>query len=140
VRGGAERADLAGGVLQLFIAQLRRHLVLLGQREESSETKRLFEECQRGIERTLPLCDREWDLLGEARPLIETRGLTLVGVAVSNLDGDGNVQPPLPFDDPWEDRLDIAVDAVRERFGSAALTRAASLGRDLNPSVPILPD
>ena len=61
-------------------------------------------------------------------------------MAVSNLDGDGNVQPPLPFDDPWEDRLDIAVDAVRERFGSAALTRAASLGRDLNPSVPILPD
>jgi len=79
-------------------------------------------------------------LLGEARPLIETRGLTLVGVAVSNLDGDGNVQPPLPFDDPWEDRLDIAVDAVRERFGAASLTRAASLGRDLNPSVPILPD
>ena len=79
-------------------------------------------------------------LLGEARPLIETRGLTLVGVAVSNLDGDGAVQLPLPFDDPWEDRLDLAVDAVRERFGSTALTRAASLGRDLNPSVPILPD
>ena len=79
-------------------------------------------------------------LLGEARPLIETRGLTLVGVAVSNLDGDGNVQLPLPFEDPCEDRLDLAVDAVRDRFGSTALTRAASLGRDLNPSVPILPD
>src|SRR4051812_19141108 len=68
-------------------------------------------------------------LLVEARPLIETRGLTLVGLAVSNLEGEGAVQPPLPFDDPYDDQLDIAVDAVRDRFGSAALTRAASLGR-----------
>jgi DNA polymerase-4 len=79
-------------------------------------------------------------LLAEARPLIETRGLTLVGLAVSNLEGEGAVQMPLPFDDPYDDQLDIAVDAVRDRFGSAALTRAASLGRDLGPSVPILPD
>jgi DNA polymerase-4 len=79
-------------------------------------------------------------LLAEARPLIETRGLTLVGLAVSNLDGDGSVQPPLPFDEPYEDRLDLAVDAVRDRFGSGSLTRATSLGRDLGPSVPLLPD
>ena len=78
-------------------------------------------------------------LLAEARPLIETRGLTLVGVAVSNLDSDANVQPSL-FDEVADDRLDIAMDAVRDRFGSTALTRAATLGRELNPSVPILPD
>ncbi|GAA0454451.1 DNA polymerase IV [Paractinoplanes deccanensis] len=79
------------------------------------------------------------DLLAEARPLIETRGLTLVGVAVSNLDGDGHVQPSL-FDDTADDGLDVAMDAVRDRFGSSSLTRAASLGHDLSPSVPILPD
>ena len=78
-------------------------------------------------------------LLAEARPLIETRGLTLVGVAVSNLDSDANVQPSL-FDEVADDRLDVAMDAVRDRFGSTALTRAATLGRDLHPSVPILPD
>ena len=78
-------------------------------------------------------------LLAEARPLIETRGLTLVGVAVSNLDSDANVQPSL-FDEVADDRLDVAMDAVRDRFGSTALTRAATLGRELNPSVPILPD
>src|SRR3954451_18502834 len=78
-------------------------------------------------------------LLAEARPLIETRGLTLVGVAVSNLDSDGNVQPSL-FDELTDDSLDVAMDAVRDRFGSKLLTRAATLGRDLNPSVPILPD
>ena len=33
-----------------------------------------------------------------------------------------------------------AMDAVRERFGTGSLTRAASLGRDLHQSVPLLPD
>ncbi|MET0426849.1 MAG: DNA polymerase IV [Actinoplanes sp.] len=79
------------------------------------------------------------ELLAEARPLIETRGLTLVGVAVSNLDGDGSEQLSL-FDAATDDRLDAATDAVRDRFGSSALGRAATLGRDLGPSSPVLPD
>lgn len=79
-------------------------------------------------------------LLHENRPLIAERGLTLVGVAVSNLDGDGAVQLELPFGAADDDRLDGALDAVRDRFGGRAVTRAASLGQDLNPSVPILPD
>ena len=79
-------------------------------------------------------------LLTEARPLIDQRGLTLVGVAVGNLDRDGAVQLELPFDVPVEDSLDTALDAVRDRFGSSSVTRAASLGRTLNPSVPMLPD
>ncbi len=73
-------------------------------------------------------------------PLAETRGLTLVGVALTNLD-DENVQPMLPFcgeDDG--DALDRALDAVRDRFGSKAVTRAALIGRELSPSVPLLPD
>ena len=79
-------------------------------------------------------------LLAEARPLIDQRGLTLVGVAVGNLDRDGAVQLELPFEMPVEDSLDSALDAVRDRFGSSSVTRAASLGRTLNPSVPLLPD
>ncbi len=88
---------------------------------------------------TRTLLETARTLLTEARPLIETRGLTLVGVAVSNLDSDGNIQPSL-FDEMADDRLDVAMDAVRDRFGSTALTRAATLGRTLHPSVPILPD
>ncbi|MEV4344661.1 DNA polymerase IV [Actinoplanes sp. NPDC049596] len=88
---------------------------------------------------TRTIADTARHLLTEARPLIDTRGLTLVGVAVSNLDGDGHVQPSL-FDDTDDDGLDLAMDAVRDRFGSASLTRAATLGRALGPSVPILPD
>ena len=90
---------------------------------------------------TRAILDTARTVLRENRSLIEERGLTLIGVAVSNLDGDGNVQLELPFETaPDTDRLDSALDAVRDRFGGKAVTRAASLGRDLNPSVPILSD
>jgi DNA polymerase-4 len=79
-------------------------------------------------------------LLAEARPLIAERGLTLVGIAVSNLDSDGYVQLELPFDGPDESPLDSALDAVRDRFGGKSVTRAVNLGQDLSPSVPILSD
>jgi len=78
-------------------------------------------------------------LLSEARPLIATHGLTLVGVAVSNLDSDGYVQLELPFQVD-ESPLDAALDAVRDRFGGSSVTRAVNLGQDLGPSVPILSD
>jgi DNA polymerase IV len=79
-------------------------------------------------------------LLDEARPLIAERGLTLVGVAVSNLDSDGYVQLELPFEAQDDDELDKTLDAVRDRFGGKAVTRAVNLGHDLSPSVPILSD
>ncbi|MEV1332979.1 DNA polymerase IV [Micromonospora costi] len=78
-------------------------------------------------------------LLRAALPEIGRRGVTLVGVAVGNLD-DAPVQLPLPFHrDPGAD-LDAAVDAVRDRFGAKALTRAVLLGRDTDPEMPRLPD
>jgi len=79
-------------------------------------------------------------LLSSAMPLIERRGLTLVGIAVANLEDDRAVQLGLPFDRQSGIDLDAAVDEVRERFGSAAVTRAVLLGRELRPSMPLLPD
>jgi DNA polymerase-4 len=79
-------------------------------------------------------------LLAAAMPMIERRGLTLVAVAVSNLTSDRIVQPPLPFDADSEGDLDVAVDAVRDRFGSSAITRGVLLGRDQGLSMPMLPD
>jgi DNA polymerase IV len=79
-------------------------------------------------------------LLTAAMPMIELQGLTLVGVAVANLDDDGATQLRLPFDRRSSDALDAALDEVRNRFGSAAITRAVLLGRDQRPSVPLLPD
>ena len=79
-------------------------------------------------------------LLAAARPTIDTQGLTLIGVALSNLDNDDAIQLALPFDSHQSDDLDSALDNVRDRFGSAAITRAVLLGRDNGPSVPLLPD
>jgi DNA polymerase-4 len=72
--------------------------------------------------------------------MIERQGLTLIGIAVTNLDNDSAVQLELPFDRQCGGALDAALDDVRERFGSTAVTRAVLLGRDQGLSVPMLPD
>jgi DNA polymerase IV len=76
-------------------------------------------------------------LLDAAMPTIRRRGLTLVGITVANLDGRHvGVQLELPLGRGWSAALDAAVDEVRERFGSDAITRAALLGRRrLSPSL-----
>ena len=79
-------------------------------------------------------------LLAAATPLIEQRGLTLVGVAVANLANDDELQLPLPFHPRDELLLDEAVDDVRDRYGSSAVTRALLLGRDAGYTMPMLPD
>ena len=79
-------------------------------------------------------------LLATAVPLIERRGITLVGIAVSNLDDGRAVQLALPFDGQSSDALDAAIDEVRERFGWTAITRAALLGRRPGVAMPLLPD
>jgi DNA polymerase-4 len=73
-------------------------------------------------------------------PMIERQGLTLVGVALANLDDDAAVQLALPLDRGSAGALDAVLDDVRERFGSAAITRAVLLGRDQGFAVPLLPD
>jgi DNA polymerase-4 len=77
-------------------------------------------------------------LLATASPLIERQGLTLVGVAVSNLDDHDAVQLTLPFD--RQSALDAALDEVRDRFGTTAVTRAVLLGRSQGLTMPLLPD
>jgi DNA polymerase-4 len=79
-------------------------------------------------------------LLDDAAPVIERRGLTLVGVTVGNLEPDLPRQLVLPFDRAAGEALDAALDEVRERFGSGALTRAILLGRRPGLTVPLLPD
>jgi len=78
--------------------------------------------------------------LSAATPEIERRGLTLVGVAVANLEDDGAVQLVLPLDRYSGSALDGALDEVRRRFGTTAVTRAVLLGREQGLSVPLLPD
>ena len=79
-------------------------------------------------------------LVAGAAPLIERQGITLVGVAVTNLDDECSIQLVLPFDRDVEGALDTALDEVRARFGSSAITRAVLLGRDQGLAMPLLPD
>lgn len=88
---------------------------------------------------TTPLLAAARALLRAAQPEIDSRGVTLIGVSVGNLD-DSPVQPELPFHRDPGAELDAAVDAVRDRFGSTALTRAVLLGREPGVEMPLLPD
>ncbi len=77
-------------------------------------------------------------LLAASMPLIERRGLTLIGVALANLADEGAIQLELPLDRARH--LDATLDRVRERFGAGALTRGVLVGRDPGLTVPMLPD
>jgi len=77
-------------------------------------------------------------LLAASMPTIERRGLTLVGVALANLADQRAAQLVLPFERSI--RLDAALDQVRDRFGSTAVTRGVLVGRDPGLVVPLLPD
>ncbi len=87
-------------------------------------------------------------LLADAGPLVERQGITLIGVTVSGIEGDGGggqlelaldgrpaaadaVRPAL--DTALGGRgpaLDAVLDDVRERFGAGAVKRAALLSTD----------
>jgi DNA polymerase-4 len=77
-------------------------------------------------------------LLRMSMPTIAQRGLTLIGIALTNLSDQGPVQLALPFDHARQ--LDETLDGIRDRFGSGAITRGTLVGRDPGPWVPLLPD
>lgn len=91
-------------------------------------------------DRTAILLTVAQTLLAAAQPEIATRGITLIGVSLSQLDRAERVQPELPIDWGDEQRLDSVLDTLRDRFGAASVSRAAQLGRDPGWSSPILPE
>jgi DNA polymerase-4 len=105
-----------------------------------------FSRCTRS--HTLPQATAETEsilatarvLLTTAVPAIERNGLTLVGIAIGNLDDDSAVQLTLPFEPHGGGALDAALDEIRDRVGPEAITRAVLLGRDQGLMVPLLPD
>ncbi|HEV8559380.1 MAG TPA: DNA polymerase IV [Actinophytocola sp.] len=79
-------------------------------------------------------------LLTATMPLITDNGITLIGIAVTNLDNSGALQLMLPFDEHLNPELDAVLDRVQTRFGKTSITRAVLLGRDPGMEMPILPD
>jgi DNA polymerase-4 len=91
-------------------------------------------------DRTAVLLAVAQGLLAGALPEIAERGITLIGVSLTQLRRADDLQPELPID--WGEgvRLDTVLDAVREKFGAASVARAAQLGRDPGWSTPLLPE
>jgi DNA polymerase IV len=79
-------------------------------------------------------------LLDEALPMLEQRGVTLVGISVANLDDALPRQLALALEGRTASELDEAIDSVRERFGSRAITRGVLVGRGEGIEMPLLPD
>jgi DNA polymerase-4 len=90
--------------------------------------------------RTQPILDTARDLFASATTLIEAQGLTLVGLSLTNLESEDRVQLAIPFDPLHDAALDAALDEVRDRFGTDAVTRAVLLGRSQGVVMPLLPD
>ncbi len=80
------------------------------------------------------------ELLATAMPMIQREGLTLLGITLSNLIDDSAIQLALPFDRRPISALDSALDDVRDRFGSDAITRAVLIDRERHVEMPLLPD
>ena len=68
-------------------------------------------------------------LLAAAMPMIERQGITLVGISLGNLGDDSAIQLALPLEDHRATALDVALDGLRDRYGSDVITRAVLLGR-----------
>jgi DNA polymerase-4 len=68
-------------------------------------------------------------LLAAARPLIERRGVTLLGITVANLSQEAQLE--LPLEPRFDPALDLAIDEVRKRFGNDAIRRGST-----RPSTP----
>ena len=79
-------------------------------------------------------------LLAAETATIARRGITLIGIAVANLETDRGVQLVLPFASAGGLALDTVVDEIRSRFGTGAITRAVLLGRNRGIEMPLLPD
>jgi DNA polymerase-4 len=81
--------------------------------------------------RTATLLATARELLDAAGPAIDERGITLVGVALTNL-ADANAGQLELGGDPAAS-LDRTLDDLRERFGKDAITRAVLLDHEEGP-------
>jgi DNA polymerase-4 len=87
------------------------------------------------------ILDTARGLLAIAAPLIHNGGCSLVGISLTNLgNADDPFQLELPFGARPLGRIDRAVDGVRAKFGTAAITRGVLLGKEQGMTVPMLPD
>lgn len=148
--GTAMTADEVDAVVINLVDRITRRLRTAGRTGRTVVLRLRFDDfgratrshtMPRATSATDPILEAARALVTSAAPIIAERGLTLIGFAVSNIDPGGAQQLELPFETCCDtSTLDGVVDLVRQRYGSAAVTRGVLLGRDAGPEVPLLPD
>jgi DNA polymerase-4 len=147
---GPRSAEHLAAVVTTLVERVTRRM-RAARRVGRTVTLRLrFDDFSRATRsRTLPrptahtaaILDTAHDLLAGAGPTIARRGLTLVAVAVGNLEDARFVQLELPFGTGHRGAgLDVVLDAVADRYGGRAVLRASLLGHQPASAVPLLPD
>jgi DNA polymerase-4 len=136
---GRHRLDTVDAVLVGLVIRVAYRMRTAGRLGRTVILRLRFEDFTRITRsRTLPeqtaatqtILEASRTLLAEAMPTIERRGLTLVGITVTNLDEERRGrQLAIPLEHPSVAGFDLALDAVRERFGRDAITVAVLLGR-----------
>lgn len=141
-RTGASTAELETVVAGL-VERVSRRMRKAGRAGRTVVLRLRFDDYSRASRsRTLPRATAATEpLLAEARrllrsaaPAIASRGTTMIGITISNLDGDeAGVQLELPLDGR-DGNLDDALDELRERFGAGVVSRADLLRtREVQP-------
>ncbi len=125
----ARRLRAAGRVCRTVVLRLRFDDFSRGTRSHT---------LAEATDRTTTLLRIARGLLAASSAVVAERGLTLIGIALTNLCDRGAVQLALPFDRAAG--LDRAIDELRERFGTGAISRGTLVGRDGDAWVPLLPD
>ena len=135
--GTRARADLDAHLAELVDRVTRRlraadrvgRIVVLRLRFDDLSRATRSHTLTRATDHTETILATTRELLASVEPVIDQRGLTLIGVAVANLDDNDAVQLALPFTRTSGGALDAAVDDVRDRFGSGAVGRASMVSR-----------
>jgi DNA polymerase-4 len=144
---GELSAEQLDGVLVALVDRVTRRMRRAGLAGRTVVLRLRFDDSRRASRsRTLPraTCATESvlfiarALLVAAAPLVQRRGITLVGVTIAGLQR-GDLQLTLPLDGRDAGALDATLDDVRERFGTAAITRAVLLDADPALSAWLMP-
>jgi DNA polymerase IV len=130
-RGARSEAEL-DAVLVALVDRVTRRMRAAGRVGRTVVLRLRFGDYARVTRsRTLGKPTASARLLEGARPTIEERGLTLIGITVTNLEQvTGGVQLELPVEESDRVELEATLDAVRDRFGAGSLTRATLVGAD----------
>jgi len=148
-RRGPKTAEAIDATVVALVDRLARRLRAAGRACRTVVLRLRFDDFERATRshtlteataETQAILSTARGLVAAALPTIERRGLTLVGISLSNLVDANAVQLALPLEDHRAAALDTTLDSLRDRFGADAVTRAVLLGRRADPAVPLLPD